>query len=303
MLRFQKKRINENVNGAGETMTIQLMTDSSADIPHRLYDEVNIQVVPLYLHFSDGEYNTEQVNLSNFYKKIKELKELPRSAAPSPNDFYETYKTVDPNKPILMLSLSKGLSSTYENAVAGKNLLLEEEPDRKIEVINTRTASCGISLLIHEARKKINEGYSFDQLVQHMHERVKQTTTLFVLKTLENLVIGGRLDKMKGKLAKTLNIRLLMRGSNEGTIEVVEKVRGDKKSIRKFVEQIGEYTKSVEDKVISMSHGNDENRAKKILEEIRKKYAFNNSLLSETGPLISTYGGEGAIVIAFFNDY
>ncbi|WP_085994511.1 DegV family protein [Oceanobacillus senegalensis] len=284
-------------------MTIQLMTDSSADIPHRLYDEVNIQVVPLYLHFSDGEYNTEQVNLSNFYKKIKELKELPRSAAPSPNDFYETYKTVDPNKPILMLSLSKGLSSTYENAVAGKNLLLEEEPDRKIEVINTRTASCGISLLIHEARKKINEGYSFDQLVQHMHERVKQTTTLFVLKTLENLVIGGRLDKMKGKLAKTLNIRLLMRGSNEGTIEVVEKVRGDKKSIRKFVEQIGEYTKSVEDKVISMSHGNDENRAKKILEEIRKKYAFNNSLLSETGPLISTYGGEGAIVIAFFNDY
>ena len=181
-------------------------------------------------------------------------------------------------------------------------MLLEEAPNRIIEVINTKTASCGIALLFQETKDKIKEGYSFDDLVAHLHARVEQTTTLFVLKTLENLVLGGRLDKVKGTLAKTLNIKLLMKGNEEGAIEVTERVRGDKKSVRRFIEQIGEYTKHVEDKVIAMTHCNAEERARHVLSEIRKKYNFKDAILTETGPIISTYGGEGALVISFLKD-
>lgn len=284
-------------------MNIQLMTDGGADIPNLISDNLDVIIVPLYLHFKDGQYKSgETIDLPTFYKKIKESHELPRSSAPSPSDFYEAYKRVDPTKPIIMLSLTKGLSSTYDNAVTGKNMLLEEEPNRLIEVINTKTASCGQALLLYEAHKKIQENVSFEQLVTHLYERIEQTSTLFVLKTLENLVLGGRLDKVKGAIAKTLNIKLLMRASEEGSIEVTEKVRGDKKSIRRFIEQIGEYTKNVEDKIITMTHCNDEERAKGVLAEITKRYPFKEAFLTETGPLISTYGGEGAIVISFFND-
>ncbi|CDO04112.1 fatty acid-binding protein [Oceanobacillus picturae] len=284
-------------------MNVQLMTDGGADIPQRLHDNLDLIIVPLYLHFSDGQYKTgTELDINDFYRKIKEDHELPRSAAPSPHDFYEAYKQVDPEQPILMLSLSKGLSSTYDNAVAGKDLLLEEEPQRKIEVINTKTASCGISLLLHEAKVKLKEGYSFSELTSHLEERVEQTTTLFILKTLDNLVLGGRLDKVKGTIAKTLNIKLLMKASEEGSIEVSEKVRGDKKSIRRFIEQIGEYTKTVENKVISMTHCKAESRAKSVLEDIRNAHPFQDAYLTEAGPLISTYGGEGALVISFFKD-
>lgn len=284
-------------------MNIQLMTDGGADIPKRLRDNINLSIVPLYLHFSDGQYKTgTDLDTAAFYAKIKESGELPRSAAPSPHDFYEAYKKIAPDQPILMLSLSKGLSSTYDNAVAGKELLLEEEPNRIIEVINTKTASCGIALLLHEANVKIQEGYTFSKLVDHMQERAEQTATLFILKTLENLVLGGRLDKVKGTIAKTLNIKLLMKASEEGSIEVSEKVRGDKKSIRRFIEQIGEYTKNVENKVISMTHCNAENRAKSVLDDIQKNYPFQDAYLTDAGPLISTYGGEGALVISFFKD-
>lgn len=285
-------------------MKIQLMTDGGADIPKRLYETMDIIVVPLYLHFQDEQYTSGvTMDIPDFYRKIKESNELPRSAAPSPNDFYEAYKKVDPTRPIVMLSLTKGLSSTYENAVIGKNMLLDEEPNRKIEVINTKTASCGLALLAHEANKKINDAYSFESLVEHLHQCVEQTTTLFVLKTLDNLVRGGRLDKVKGTLAKTLNIKLLMKGSDdEGSIEVTEKVRGDKKSIRRFIEQIGEYTKNAESKIITMTHCNAEGRAKKVLADILSVHPFKENYLSEAGPLISTYGGEGALVISFFKD-
>ncbi|WP_047985421.1 DegV family protein [Ornithinibacillus californiensis] len=284
-------------------MSIQLMSDGGADIPKELMDKAGIKVIPLYLNFKDQQYKSGvELDLESFFKKIEETKELPRSAAPSPNDFYEGYKEVDPAKPILMVSLSSGLSSTYENAVAGKNLLLEEEPERKIEVIDARTASCGQAILLFEAYDKIQEGYSLSQLATYLQDKVEKATTLFVLKTLENLVMGGRIDKVKGTIAKTLNIKLLMKASDEGTIEVVEKVRGDKKSIRRFVEQIGDYAKTFEDKVLVMTHCNAAERAKSVLAEIKAKYNFKETYLREMGPLISTYGGDGALVISFFKD-
>src|SRR5699024_12011761 len=94
----------------------------------------------------------------------------------------------------------------------------------------------------------------------------------------------------------------LMRGSDEGTIEVTEKVRGDKKSIRRFVEQIGEHTKNFEDKIITMTHCNAEDRAKKVLADIREKYPFMDAHLTDMGPLIATYAGEGGLVISFFRN-
>ncbi|MFC0302327.1 DegV family protein [Virgibacillus soli] len=284
-------------------MNVQLMTDGGADIPQKLMNTLDIKIVPLYLHFKDGQYKTGELDMTSFFNKIKETNELPRSAAPSPHDFYEAYKSVDPERPILMLSLTKGLSSTYENAVTAKNMLLEDEPNRKIEVINTKTASCGIALLMYESSKKLAENYTFEQLVEHLKERVEQTTTLFVLKTLENLILGGRLDKVRGAIAKTLNVKLIMKASEDkGDIEVIEKVRGDKKAVRRFIELIGEHTKNAEGKVIAMTHCVDEKRAQTVLDEINQTYPFADSLLSETGPLISTYGGEGALVISFFNN-
>lgn len=289
-------------NEASDDMTIQFMTDGGADIPKKIQDAVNVKIVPLYIHFKDQHYTSNELSLSVFFKHIKQSNELPRSAAPSPNDFYEAYRQVDAEQPIIMLSMSSGLSSTYENAVAGKNMLLEKEPNRKIEVINSKTASCGLALLLYEAHVKHKEGITFESLVDHLYKRVEQTTSLFILKSLENLILGGRLDKVKGAIAKTLNIKLLMKGNEQGAIEVTEKVRGDKKSIRRFIEQIGDYAKNMEDKVITMSHCAAEDRAKSVLTRIMDHYSFKESFLTEMGPLISTYGGEEALVIAFFND-
>jgi len=107
---------------------------------------------------------------------------------------------------------------------------------------------------------------------------------------------------VKGTIAKTLNIKLLMKASEEGAIEVSEKVRGDKKSIRRFIDQIGDYAKNFENKVITMTHCASEDRANSVLNRIMEQYPFKNSFLTETGPLISTYGGEEALVISFFKD-
>ncbi|UOR10327.1 DegV family protein [Halobacillus amylolyticus] len=284
-------------------MTIQLIIDGGADLPQAMIKHHNLKVIPLNIHFGQDQYKSGlTIDLPTFYRKLKESSELPSSSSPSPNDFYDKYKEVDAEIPIVMLALTQGLSSTYESAVMGKNMLLEEEPNRSIAVLNTKTASCGIALLVDEAGKRIKEGLGFDSLVTHMEKKIEQTTTLFILKTLENVIKSGRLDKVKGAIAKTLNIKLLMKATEEGTIDVSEKVRGDKKSLRRFVDQIGEYTKHYEDKVIALSHSNDEERGRSVLQTIKERYDFNDSIFTEMGPLISTHAGEGGLVIAFFKD-
>jgi len=284
-------------------MHIQIMTDSGADLTQSMIERYDMKVVPLNVHFGDEHFQSGvDIDIATFYEKMTASDELPTTSAPSPYGFYEAYKEVDPEKPILMLSLSQELSTTHDNAVLGKNMLLEEDPSRNIVVLNTKTATSGMTLLVDEAGKCVEEGMEFDALVKHMEERIEQTATLIFLRTVENLIKGGRLDRFKGTIAKTLNIKILMKKSNIGTIEVNEKVRGNKKALRRFLEQIGEYTKNVEDKVIAVSYSTTEEKAINFIHEIKDRYAFKDTILTEMGPLIATHAGQGGYVISFFRD-
>lgn len=283
-------------------LNIQLMTDGGADIPNELSNSVDITVVPLYLRFNDQEYKTgKDLDSQTFHEKVKEFKQVPKSSAPSPNDFYEAFKKTDPAEPVLMLSLSKELSSTYENALIAQKQILDEEPTRQIAVIDTKTASCGTALMLHEAIQKIKEDYTFEKIVPHLEDKVEDMSTLFILKSLDNLIMGGRLDRVKGAIAKTLNIKLLLKASEEGAVEVSEKIRGNKRALKRFIEQIEEYVTNVENKAIIMTHSNAKEYGQSVLNKILDKYPFKEAYLTETGPLISTYAGEEGLVISFFN--
>lgn len=279
------------------------MVDGGADLPKEFVEKFNIKIVPLNIHFDDQEYKAGlDLDINEFYEKMARTEELPKTSASSPNDFYHAFKEVDADKPILMLALTKNLSATYQNAVLGKEMLLDEEPERTIEIINTKTASSGIYLLANEVIKMKLQNTEFQDIVEQIKRDVEKTTTLFSLKTVENLIKGGRLDKMRGAIAKTLNIKLLMKASEEGTIEVTEKVRGEKKALRRLVEQIGEYSKSLEGKTITLAHSNCEEKAKKVLASIKETYNPKEELLVEMGPLIATHAGEGGLVISFLED-
>src|SRR5699024_4511479 len=114
-------------------MDIQLMTDGGADLPKRLREELDVAIVPLYLHFEDGEYKSGvTIDLPTFLKKVRDTKKLTQSSSPSPTDLYESSKKDEPDKHSIMVNKTKRLSSTYERDVLGKQMLLEEQPHRTI---------------------------------------------------------------------------------------------------------------------------------------------------------------------------
>jgi DegV family protein with EDD domain len=281
-------------------MGIKIISDSSSDLPVDLRTKYDIRIVPLNIQFGEQHYKAG-VDLDNptFYKMMRESKELPKSACPAPFDFLEEYKKTPEEDELLVLTLSKGLSGTYDSAVLGMNMLLEEQPKRKIRVIDSSNGSPGLVLLLLQAAREIEAGRNFEEVVMSIENMVPKMNTFILLETLENVIKGGRLDRFKGTIANVLNIKISLRVDLEGKIEVFEKVRGEKKSIRRFIETIGEYTKDFEQKIVSLSHSNSEEKGKAVLAEIMDRYPFKEGILTEMGPLIGTYAGEGGLVVSF----
>lgn len=283
-------------------MTIQLTTDSGADLPLHLQDEWNVKVVSLFVRFGEEQFKSTSLSTKEFLDRVEQGNVFPQSAAPSPQDYYEIFKEVDANQPIIHISISSGVSASFNHAVMAKEQLLEEEPDREIYLIDTKSASSGMILMLDDAVKLIEEKHDVKKIVAHLEKRVSYLRTVFLLETIDNLIRGGRLSKTKGAIAKTLKINLILHASDEGKIDVLEKVRGAKKAHRRFHELIGEYIKDPAEKTFVMTHGYAKEKCDEVLDVVRERYAFKTFYQAETGPVIAAHAGKGALVMSFFSD-
>lgn len=281
-------------------MNVRVISDGGADLSADLVEQYNIGIVPLNIHFEHGEYKTGiDLDIETFYRLMKESKQLPKTSSPTPHDFYEEYKRGYQGEPIIVLALTSALSSTYDHAVIAKNLFLEEYPEAEIEVIDSKTGSAALALLTVHAARLSHAGTSFTEMVEILYQKVKSMHTFFVLETLENVIKGGRLDRVKGAIASVLNIKLLLFADENGRIEVHEKVRGSQNALKRLIDQIGEYSKDFEQKVLSIAHSNCEEKARKVVQQILERYPFAEVIISKIGPVIGTYSGEDAIVVAY----
>ncbi|WP_195571240.1 DegV family protein [Paenibacillus sp. 1001270B_150601_E10] len=279
-------------------MTIQIITDGNSDLSTEIIQELGISVVPLHVHFGHETYDST-MDTELFYNKMRESEELPKTSSPSPGDFYNMYKSLDQTKDILVLCVTSQLSSTYNHALMAKEMYEEEGYANKVEVIDSKTASAGLGFLAVKAALLSKAGHSFHELQEKLKECVKQTRTYFSLDTLENVVKGGRMSRLKGTVASMLNIKILMQASEEGTIEVVEKVRGTQRVLKRMIDKVGEAWQHADQSIIALAHSNCEERAKQFMSSLLEKYPFERVLYLNMGPVIGTYAGEGGILLAF----
>lgn len=278
--------------------TIKIITDSSCDLPRSIVDEIGVGIVPLSVQFGE-ECMPADMDLADFYARMKRDSALPKTSSPSPGHFLDEYQKAGPDQDILVICLSSALSSTYHHAVMAKDMLLEEGFTGRIEVIDSKTTSLGLGVLVYQAAQKVANGMSYDEVVAAMQVAVKRAGTFFFLDTLENVIKGGRLDRVRGAVASVLNIKLLMKASEEGAIEVVEKIRGTQQALKRLISFLGDKEHDYEKDVIAIAHSNCEARAREFMAQLLEKHPFRNVLFSNMGTVIGTYAGEGGVLVAY----
>ena len=273
---------------------IKLITDGSCDLSHEVLNKFNINVVPLGVSFGEEHY-TAGVDIDNkeFYAKMKDSKELPKTFCPSPENFCKEYQCEEDK--IIVIALSSKLSGTYNSASLARDLYLSEHKEKDIRVIDSMTGSIGAGLLLIKAAKMISEGKDIDEIVEAIENLKEKISFYGTLETLENAIKGGRINPLAGKIIGALNFKAIVQ-IKDGVVKPIDKARGESNSIKKVANYITSSIEDTKDKILCLMHANCPEKAHKLLSIIEKTHKFDEVYISEVGPVMGTYTSEGAVL-------
>ncbi len=274
----------------------KIIIDSCGELSKEMQEDGHFENVPLTLQIGDTEIVDDKFfDQADFLKKVAESEEGPKSACPSP-DAYMQAMDCDAEH-IYVITLSSQLSGSYNSACLAKDLFLEDNEDKKICIIDSKSASIGESLIgLHIAACE-EAGMDFETVVENVEKYIEEQHTFFVLESLETLRKAGRLSNLKAKLASTLNIKPIMGSTEEGSIQQLAQARGMNKALDRMIQSMMEVTQNCENRILAISHCNCKERALQLKEKIEKVASFKEIFIVDTAGVSSMYANDGGIIM------
>ena len=278
-------------------MSYKIAIDSCGELLDEWKNDERIESIPLTLTVGgENIIDDSTFDQKDFLKKVADCPECPKSACPSPERYMKAYECEAEH--IYAVTLSAELSGSYNSAILGKNLLLEEQPEKKVYVFNSKSASGGQSLIAMKIIECEEKGLSFGEVVSEVEKYIEEMSTFFVLENLETLRKNGRLSRVKALVASALKIKPVMGSTPEGTICQLDQARGMNKAIVKMVDHIGEKGINIPEKTVAITHCNCPERAKMLEEAIREKLHPAKIVVMDTAGVSSMYANDGGVIVA-----
>ena len=251
------------------------------------------------LHLSiDGEQfvDDETFDRLDFLVKMKESPNCPKSSCPSPEVYRAAFDCGAEH--LYAITLSAELSGSYNSAVLGMNLFLENHPDAKVHVFNSCSASVGETLIAKKIAECEEAGLDFEAIIEKVDDFILHMHTYFVLESLDNLRKNGRLSAVKALVATALNIKPVMGATDQGVIIQLGQARGMQKALRLMAETIAAELEHPEEKVLGLVHCNNPERAEYVKQELMKLVKVKDIIVLESSGVSTLYAAQGGIIIA-----
>jgi DegV family protein with EDD domain len=277
---------------------VHVFTDSTADIPKELQQELNIKVIPLKVHLDNQSY-LDGVTLTSeeFYKRLEIAEKLPTTSQPSPMDFCDAYKKAieEGAEEIISIHLSSALSGTYQSAVLAKGML-EEDTHVKLTVVDSKSASYGIGVVVVAVARAALAGKSIEECMDVAQYYIENQQIYFLVDTLEYMKRGGRIGKAAAVVGSLLNIKPILSISKDGEIYAVEKVRGKNKAFGRILELAKEKIPAgpLSATVIHADASDEAARWMELLEN-QDEYEVHDKVITSIGPVVGTHTGPATL--------
>lgn len=281
---------------------LQLFTDTSANLPVALTKQHHITVVP-FSYTVDGKETDypDDVDFDGaaFYGAMRRGAVVKTSMV-NPDlmaNYFE--RALSQGDDVLYVGMSGGISGTAHAASLAVEELKEEFPERKVASIDTYAASLGEGLLVVEAARMLENGASFDEIVEKISQRRHVMCQYFTVDDLAYLERGGRVSKAAAIVGTVLKIKPLLRGDEEGKIVLCGKTRGRKQSLASLADF---YEKLVADKTeeIGIAHADDAECAQFLLDALRKRGFTGDCLTVCYEPVTGCHVGPGTVALFFY---
>ena len=277
-------------------MEYKIVADSSCDLNEELESKMDVSLVPFRIDIDEASFiDDENIDMKNLVSTMKASPNPIKSSCPSPGDFKERYLDADS---VFVVTISKELSGTYNSAILARDMMLEEMKEKFIHVFNSRSASVGETLTAVKIKECIEKKMPNEQIVEKVEQYIDDMKTFFISDDLSNLIKNGRISKTQGLIANVLNIKPIMKATDDGNIESVEKIRGSKKAFKRLAELIAESGVKFEERILAISHTNALQKALDIKEDLAG-LKFKDVVIVETKGLSTVYVNDGGIIVSY----
>ena len=230
-------------------MKYKIIVDSCGELTPEMKQDERFASAALTLEVgADTIVDDDSFDQADFLRKVAAYPECPKSACPSPEVYQRGFEADAEH--LYAVTLSAELSGSYNSAELGKSLTLEEHPDKKIHVFNSKSASIGETLIALKIQECEEAGMEFEQVVETVDAYIESQHTYFVLENLETLRKNGRLSRVKALVASALKIKPVMGATPEGTICQLDQTRGINKALVKMVDYVKEGENNSSDKYL-----------------------------------------------------
>ena len=277
-------------------MSYKVVIDSCGELTEEMKKSGHFISASLTLQIDEHVIvDDETFDQADFLKKVADSSNCPKSACPSPEVYQKAFACgVDH---AYAVTLSAELSGSYNSAVLGKNMYLEECPEAKVHVFNSRSASVGETLIGLKIQECEEAGMSFEEVVETVEAYISEQQTWFVLENLETLRKNGRLSTVKALVATALNIKPVMGSTEKGTIIQFDQARGMNRAISRMVESIIKKVERPEEKTLAISHCNCFERAAALKDTLMKRRRFKDIIILDTAGVSTMYANDGGVIV------
>lgn len=274
---------------------IRILVDSSADYAAQELEQLNMELVPITITLGDKSYRDGiDITKDEFYQMLLETGEFPMTSQPSPQDFLDVFEDVkEKGDSLIYLSLSSGLSGTFQSATLAKNMVEYDE----IYLVDTLSATRAIRIMAEYACKLREEGKDAAAIASALDEFKHRIVIFAALDTLEYLYKGGRLNKATAAVGELANLKPIITVNDEGKIGVPGKALGRNKAFASLTKMITEKGIDSSFPVYSIYAYGEENTEK--LEQKLEASGVSVTKRLQVGATIGCHIGPGAYGLIF----
>lgn len=272
-------------------MSLAVITDSSVNLPADIQGHADVYIldIPVIIEgqpFVEGK----NLDLKQFYEQMANSEELLKTSQPNLADLDNLLMELEDKgyTHVIGLFLSSGISGFWANS----QFLIEDHAKLKIAFPDTKITATPMGAMVRNVLHWSAQEMSFDNILKKLDEQIAQTTAYILVDDLNHLVKGGRLSNGSAILGNLLSIKPILNFNDEGKIVVFEKVRTEKKAVKRLV-ALAEDNQNME---LSILHTNVPEKAEDFKEQLEAQGVEVSTVVSLCA-VIATHLGEGALVL------
>lgn len=278
-------------------MKWSIVTDSSCDLNclENTSWDVRLAEVPFTLRIGQRDFvDTRSLDVAEMLDAMENCPEASFSACPAPGAWQALFEEAENT---IAITISGNLSGSYNSAVAARQMVLDEHPEKKIFILDSRSAGSALAMYAEKAAQWISEGCGFDAVTARLEEYAAARHTVFALASFSNLIKNGRMSRLAGLIAGKLGIWGIGVASEDGKIVVKGKTRGGQHILHAFLKDMKEHDFDGGEVVIS--HCQNQEMAERLRDAVLEQWPQAKVKLLPTGGLCSYYAERRGMIVAY----